>query len=94
MDRQGLQGAAELATLLALVPNGLDVLGLDVQVEVGALHHHLADGALPVRPLQLQHHGSDFCERERHVTREKRLDEKLPKVQIQPKGCKTGKRRL
>jgi hypothetical protein len=53
MDRQGLQGAAELATLLALVSNGLDVLGLDVQVEVGALHHHLADGALPVRPLQL-----------------------------------------
>ena len=52
MDRQGLQGAAKLATLLALVPNGLDVLGLDVQVEVGALHHHLADGALPVRPLQ------------------------------------------
>ena len=61
VDRQSLKSAAELSTLLALVARGVNVLCLDVEVEVGTLHHNVTDGALPVGSLQPQHHGSDLC---------------------------------
>ena len=93
MDRQGLQSAAELSTLLTLMARGVDVLCLNVKVEVGALHHNMAYGALPVRALQPQHHGSDLCTEEHsHNSEQSSLKKRIQEQGItDSEGCQTRK---
>ena len=93
MDRQGLKSAAELSTLLALMARGVHVLCLDVEVEVGALHHNMTDGALPVRSLQPQHHGSDLCTEElSHNSEQSNLKKRIQEQGISDsEGCQTRK---
>ena len=92
MDRQGLKSAAELSTLLALMARGVHVLCLDVEVEVGALHHNMTDGALPVRSLQPQHHGSDLCTGEHHHNSKDELKKRIQEQGISDfRGCQTKK---
>ena len=93
MDRQGLKSAAELSTLLTLMARGVDVLCLNVEVKVGALHHNMAYGALPVRALQPQHHGSDLCTEElSHNSEQSNLKKRIQEQGISDsEGCQTRK---
>ena len=66
VDGKCLEGAAKLSTLGTAIAGPGAVLALDVQEEVGALHDHLTDGALPVRgAFDMNHLGLDRYNRAR-----------------------------
>jgi len=68
VDGQSFECATELATLRTRMARRSEVLTLDVEVQVGSLHHYVAHGALPVRALQPQHQSLDFCTAEVSTT--------------------------
>ena len=70
VDGKCLEGAAKLSTLGTAIAGPGAVLALDVQEEVGALHDHLTDGALPVRgAFEMNHLGLDRYDRPGSVQR-------------------------